>query len=166
MGNLFVRVDDRLIHGQIVTAWCQTLSIDQIIAVDDTLASNPMLQSIMTMGVPERYNTKIVTVDQAKEILADGSDINRLLIVRYSHTLGQMRAEIKGADHINIGNSSKLDDSIYRLARGTGWYIYLSQNDYDVLQQEAEDGVAIISQQLPTEKKIDWDDIIKSIEKQ
>lgn len=166
MGKLFVRVDDRLIHGQIVTAWCQTLGIDQIIAVDDTLASNPMLQSIMTMGVPERYNTQIVTIEQARQLLADGSDKNRLVIVRYSHTLGELRAELKGADHINIGNSSKLDDSIYKLARGTGWYIYLSQRDYDTLQQEVDDGVAIISQQLPTEKKIDWNDMKKSIEKQ
>lgn len=166
MGKLFVRVDDRLIHGQIVTAWCQTLAIDQIIAVDDALASNPMLQSIMTMGVPERYNTKIVTVAQAKELLTDGSDVNRLVIVRYSHTLAQLNGEIKKADHINIGNSSKLDDSIYKLARGAGWYIYLSQKDYDALQQEAEDGVAIISQQLPTEKKIDWDSMKRSIEKQ
>lgn len=166
MGKIFVRVDDRLIHGQIVTAWCQTLGIDQIIAIDNELASNPMLQSIMTMGVPERYRTQIMTVEQAKQLLADGSDANRLVIVRYSHTLADLREEIKDADHINIGNSSKLDDSIYKLARGAGWYIYLSQRDFDVLQQEADDGVQIISQQLPTEKMLNWEDIRKSVQKQ
>ena len=67
MGKVYVRVDDRLIHGQTVLAWCPTLSIQEIIAIDNDSASNPMLRSIMEMGVPKNYATKIVTVDQAKE---------------------------------------------------------------------------------------------------
>ena len=53
MGNVYVRVDDRLIHGQTIVAWCPTLGIQEIIAIDDASASNPMLKSIMTMGVPK-----------------------------------------------------------------------------------------------------------------
>jgi mannose/fructose/N-acetylgalactosamine-specific phosphotransferase system component IIB len=157
MGKLYVRVDDRLIHGQIVTAWCQTLGIGQIIAVDDELAQNSMLQSIMTMGVPAHYNPKIVTADDARALLEQDSDTNRLVIVRFCHILGALREQIKNAEHINLGNSSKLPDAIYQLARGTGWYIYLSQADADLLRIEAEeDGVTVFSQQLPQEKKIEW----------
>ena len=158
MGKLYVRVDDRLIHGQIVTSWCHTLGIQQIIAVDDELAKNPMLQSIMTMGVPAQYNTQILTVDSARELLDSGAgDKNRLLIVRFSYILIPLREQIKNAEHINLGNSSKMPDTVFQFARGAGWYIYLSQADADFLQAEAEeDGVTIISQQLPQEKKIDW----------
>ena len=157
MGKLYVRVDDRLIHGQIVTSWCHTLGIRQIVAVDDELANNPMLQSIMTMGVPAQYNTQILTVDKARELLETESDKNRLLIVRFSHILSPLREQIKNAEHINLGNSSKLPDTVYQFARGAGWYIYLSQADADFLRVEAEeDGVTIISQQLPQEKKIEW----------
>ena len=35
MGKTYVRVDDRLIHGQTIVAWCPTLNIKQIIAIDD-----------------------------------------------------------------------------------------------------------------------------------
>ena len=55
MGQNYFRIDDRLIHGQIVTAWCSHLNIQEIIAIDDTLAGNSMLQSIMLMGVPKQY---------------------------------------------------------------------------------------------------------------
>ena len=44
MGKVYVRVDDRLIHGQTVLAWCPTLSIQEIIAIDNDSASNPMLR--------------------------------------------------------------------------------------------------------------------------
>lgn len=164
MGKIYIRVDDRLIHGQIVTAWCQTLGIQQIVAVDDELANNPMLQSIMTMGVPAQYNTKIVTVDDACSLLQDGSDKTRLIIVRFCHMLTPMRDYIKNAEHINLGNSSKLPDAKYKLARGTGWYIYLSQSDADLLRLAAEeDGISVISQQLPQEKKLDWQTMKKEM---
>ena len=74
MGKLYVRVDDRLIHGQTIVAWCPTLGIQEIIAVDDVSAANPMLKSILTMGVPKNYKTGIVTTQEAKELLAEGSD--------------------------------------------------------------------------------------------
>ena len=157
MGKLYLRVDDRLIHGQIVTAWCQTLQIGQIIAVDDELAQNPMLQSIMTMGVPAQYNTKIVTIDDARTLIEQGSDRNRLVIVRFCQALGELRDCIRGAEHINLGNSSKLPESVYQLARGTGWYIYLSEADAQLLNTLAsDDGHVIFTQQLPQEKKLDW----------
>ena len=157
VGKLYIRVDDRLIHGQIVTAWCQTLGIRQIIAVDDELALNPMLQSIMTMGVPAQYDPKIITVDTARELLQQESEKNRLVIVRFCYMLGSLREQIKKAEHINLGNSSKIQDSVYTLARGTGWYIYFSQADADLLRVLAEeDGITVFSQQLPQEKKLEW----------
>lgn len=38
MGKIVVRVDDRLIHGQTIVAWCPTLAIQEIIAIDDESA--------------------------------------------------------------------------------------------------------------------------------
>ena len=71
MAKTYVRVDDRLIHGQTVVAWAPTLHIGEIIGVDDVSAANPMLKSILTMGVPKQYITHIVTTAEAME-LCDG----------------------------------------------------------------------------------------------
>lgn len=46
-GSLFIRIDDRLIHGQIVTAWAKVLNIKKIIALDDALAVSEMLAEIL-----------------------------------------------------------------------------------------------------------------------
>ena len=97
MGNLYVRVDDRLIHGQTIVAWCPTLKIDEIIAIDDVSAKNSMLKSIMTMSVPKIYKADIVTTEQAREILSQESDKNRLVIVKYPELLTKIKDVIKDA---------------------------------------------------------------------
>ena len=61
----YLRIDDRLIHGQIVTAWCGHFKINEIIAIDDALAANKTLQSIMLMGIPKQYKSHIVTMAES-----------------------------------------------------------------------------------------------------
>ena len=163
VGKVFIRIDDRLIHGQIVTAWCQTLKIGSIIAIDDELAANPMLQSIMTMGVPPQYKTKIVAMHQAKELLKTTPDKNCLVIARYPKNLEPLTEEIKNAAHICLGNCSKREDSVHKFARGAGWYLYLSKEDLNVLISAADAGVEVFSQQLPSEKLMTWNAIKKEI---
>lgn len=107
MGNVYVRVDDRLIHGQTIVAWCPTLGIQEIIAIDDASASNPMLKSIMTMGVPKNYKTSIVTADEANALLKAGSDSNRLVIVKLPQVLERIREHIPSCRQLILGNMAK-----------------------------------------------------------
>lgn len=157
MSKIYVRVDDRLIHGQIVTAWCITLGIEEIIAIDDLLASNDMMKSIMTLGVPCQYNPKIVTTIEAKKLLSTPSNKTRLIITRFCRNLISVRDEIKNAEYVNIGNCSKQPDSKYNI-RGIGISQVLSftQEDVDVLDTLSEDGVKIICQALPRDKERTW----------
>ena len=71
MASNFFRIDDRLIHGQIVTAWCGFWKIGEIVAIDDKLASNPTLQKIMLMGIPAAYKAHVVTAVEAKELFRE-----------------------------------------------------------------------------------------------
>jgi PTS system mannose-specific IIB component len=163
MSKLYVRIDDRLIHGQIVTAWCNTLSIKEIIAIDNELASNPMLQSIMTMGVPSHYKTGILTVEQAKEAIRTPSDKNRLIITRLARVLGDLREELKGCEHINLGNCSKTDDAVYKMASGQGRFVYFSEEDRRILDEFEADNVSVICQLLPSDKVRTWASMKESI---
>ena len=162
MGKIFVRIDDRLIHGQIVTAWAGTLGIKQIIAIDDTLAANPMLKSIMTMGVPAGYHPQIVTLAEAKKLLQKESSVNRLVITRFCRNLMEIREEIRYAEHVNLGNCSKQPDTVKNYPSGAGRYLCLNQADVDTLSALEEDGHNIICQLLPSEKLRKWKDIKNS----
>lgn len=53
MSLSFVRIDDRVIHGQLVTRWAKELPCDGIIAIDDAVAADPLLSSVMKGAVQD-----------------------------------------------------------------------------------------------------------------
>lgn len=155
MGKLYVRVDDRLIHGQTIVSWCPTLGIEEIIAVDDVSAQNPVLKSILTMGVPKTYKTNIVTTDEAKTLLSKESDKTRLVIVKYPEKLSELAEEIKNCELLILGNIAKRDDTIHKVNGATGIF-YLSDSDVKVLDGFVNAGVEVIFHQLPNAAKVTW----------
>lgn len=117
MGKIVVRVDDRLIHGQTIVAWCPTLAIQEIIAIDDESAKNPMLKSIMTMSVPPLYKTHIVTTEEARSLLSQDNGNNRLVIVRFPKQLEDLEDTVLKADFVMLGNIAKRPDSVHGFRR-------------------------------------------------
>ena len=140
MGKLYVRVDDRLIHGQTIVAWCPTLKIQEIIAVDDASAQNPVLKSILTMGVPKNYVTNVVTTAEANALLEEKSDKNRLVIVKVPEKLGELGDNISDCEQLILGNMAKRPDTVHKISGATGIF-YLSEADVKLLDNLAERGM-------------------------
>ncbi len=160
MANTYIRVDDRLIHGQIVTAWVKTLEIKRILAIDDTIAKNTMMKSIVTMGVPKHIEAKIVTEEEAKRYLQEASDRNTLVIVRFARDLKTLFDVLKDASVLNIGNCSKQDNAKLTLSGlGVGQTISLSEEDIETLDIFDNQGVEVVIQQLPSDKITHWKSI-------
>lgn len=155
MGKTYVRVDDRLIHGQTIVAWCPTWGIQEIIAIDDESAKNPMLKSIMTMGVPKNYKTNIVTAEEARELLRGESAKNRLVIVKQPCKLKEIEEVITGCEQLVLGNIAKRKDTIYKVSGATGIF-YLSAEDVEYLDSLAAKNMDIVFQQLPNSTKTTW----------
>lgn len=162
MADLYVRIDDRLIHGQTIVAWCPTLQIKEIIAVDDVSAANAMLKTIMTMGVPGTYKTHIVTTQEAKELLKTPGSGNRLVIVKQPGGLADLEEEISGAKAIMLGNLAKKEDSVHKLDGATGIF-YLGSRDVEILDRFYEKGLDVFFHQLPTSAKTTWEAFKKTI---
>lgn len=162
MGKIEVRIDDRLIHGQTIVAWCPHLGIEEIIAVDDISASNPMLKSIMTMGVPKLYTTNIVTVKEARELLGQKSDKKRMVIVKSPAVLMELGDVVAQAGTIVLGNLAKKEDSVHHIGSGTEIY-FLSRQDVVDLQSFVDAGMEVKFQQLPAGTATSWDGFLKLI---
>lgn len=162
MAKTYVRVDDRLIHGQTVVAWCPTLSIKEIIAIDDESAKNPVLKSIMTMGVPRDYKTHIVTTEEAKDILSKEGTDNRLVIVKLPEKLAAIEEKILGAEAVILGNIAKRGDTVHKVSGATGIF-YLSDSDVLVIDELVSKGMNVSFQQLPSTSKTSWEAFKKSI---
>ncbi|MBL8958762.1 MAG: PTS sugar transporter subunit IIB, partial [Gemmatimonadetes bacterium] len=63
MGVEIFRVDDRLIHGQVVVGWGQPLDVRAIVLVDDEVAASQWEQDLYRMGVPEEMEVSFESVE-------------------------------------------------------------------------------------------------------
>lgn len=129
MGKDFLRIDDRLIHGQIVMTWCKPLNIKEIVGIDDSLAANKTLQSIMLMGIPAHYKKAIVSSEDARKIMAEKKEHNRLFVTRWTLDLLKFSEELLSFDTVYIGNAAKTASSKYSFAREGGCVFYASDED-------------------------------------
>ena len=161
MGKNYIRVDDRLIHGQTMVAWCPTLGIGEIIGIDDESARTPTLKSIMLMSVSSRYRSHIVTTTEANELLKEKIEHNRLVIVKSVDRLPLIAENLKGAE-ITLGNISRKDDSVYNLKGATGIF-YFSEGDVTIIDSLRAQGFEVNLQQLPNTARTSWDAFKKSM---
>lgn len=162
MGKTFIRVDDRLIHGQIAVAWAQTLSVQEIIAFDDQTASNKMLQQIMLMGVSKAYNPKILSYSESEQALKSTVNGNRLVIVRSCEHLERIIPYIDNLQVVYLGNIQKTPTSRYNLSSGAGGVLFFSDHDIEVIDRLEQKGIAFILQMVPSSNVRTWDQAKKS----
>ena len=62
---MFLRIDDRLVHGQVVTAWIKQLNAKSILVIDDLAAGNPIISKALTMATPKNIKLVIKSVEDA-----------------------------------------------------------------------------------------------------
>lgn len=102
----WVRIDNRLIHGQVVEAWVPHVGARTIVVVNDELADDPLQQEIMSLAIPRAVESIFLTVDQLVRdghVLGGQRDGTLLL---FASCLDVRRAVEKGLriSLLNIGN--------------------------------------------------------------
>jgi PTS system mannose-specific IIB component len=105
MNNLeFVRIDDRLIHGQVVAAWLHAYGkVTHILVVDDKTSKDQFMLDMFKMLVPSGISIEIQSVDAAVGICKAGLKKPTMLIVKEPMTLKRMSDQGVVFEKINIG---------------------------------------------------------------
>jgi mannose/fructose/N-acetylgalactosamine-specific phosphotransferase system component IIB len=70
---LLARVDDRLIHGQVVVGWARALDADCLVVANDAVAADPMQRTLLPMAVPPHIKVAIWRLGEASEAVAHGA---------------------------------------------------------------------------------------------
>jgi mannose/fructose/N-acetylgalactosamine-specific phosphotransferase system component IIB len=82
MRNLVLaRIDDRLIHGQIVTAWCRTTNASCILIADDALVKDSFTQRLLKAAAPPDIVVTILSVADAGAYLKEQPDANERIML-------------------------------------------------------------------------------------
>ncbi len=106
MESVFVRIDNRLVHGQVIEAWLPYTGARAIIVVNDELALDDLQQEIMSLAIPQSFSSFFVSVDGLPDVLRDISDHVETALVLFSSCLDVRRAFEKGFSFpiLNVGN--------------------------------------------------------------
>jgi mannose/fructose/N-acetylgalactosamine-specific phosphotransferase system component IIB len=157
MGVELNRIDDRLIHGQVVVGWGQPLDIRFIVLVDDNVAASEWEQDLYRMGVPPEMQLRFADVATAVSEYAKYAGDPRPGIVLTGDIDTMFRLVEGGAPirHVNVGGLH------YRAGRaGRLRYVFLTPEEESGLRQLAALGVNISAQDVPTARPIPMDELL------
>ena len=100
-----VRIDDRLIHGQIVQGWLKTVDVDKILIISDEVANDEMQQVLLSMAVPSSVKLVIKNIKDASYEIANEVYENDNLMILFSNPQDIVKMLDNGIkfQSINIG---------------------------------------------------------------
>ncbi|SHJ28079.1 PTS sugar transporter subunit IIB [Propionispora hippei] len=78
---VLARIDDRLIHGQVMTAWLPYVGANHIVVIDDETAADDFVKSIMQMSVPREIKLDIYHGDEAAAAIQKMDDDEKLMLL-------------------------------------------------------------------------------------
>ena len=147
-----VRIDDRLIHGQVVEGWLPALSACRVLVVSDQAAVDATQAALMQMALPESVGLEICSVKDAPEAVrraAAGPEPVLVLAPGPAEVLALLRAGVR-LEAVNVGG---LHYAAGRVQLGKA--IFLGEEDLRDLKAIADQGVRLEGRAVPSDTSQD-----------
>ncbi len=140
------RIDDRLIHGQVVLGWARALGIVDIVLVDDGVAASPWEQDLYRMAVPPEMQVEFVNTEQARRKLPEWRDgtMDVLLLTGEIETMVRVLAGVPDPPSVNLGGIHHRAGRTERLP-----YVYLTDEELAELRRLEASGVRVSAEDVP-----------------
>lgn len=108
-----LRVDDRLIHGQVAVVWTKELNTSLLVVANDNAAKNKVMQMTLKMAVPTGTKLLIRSVDDAIKIFNDprGKDKRIFGIVNSVSDANKIAQNVQDIEAVNVANAGRFDKS-------------------------------------------------------
>lgn len=182
-----VRIDDRLIHGQVVVKWLRHLGSNEVVIVDDDLWVDDDLKRVLRLATPPGVRLHVVPVDQASRILEDPRSclsfaerdvpvpttgalvppVTRpmacrrqiLMLVKTPHTALALLDKGVSFPELNVGGLAG-GEGRTRVYRS----ISVTPEQLDILQQIDSRGVRVYFQTVPEERALELSEVTQVAE--
>ena len=158
MTLVLYRIDDRLIHGQVVVGWGQAMDIEFIVLVDDAVAGSEWEQELYRMGVPPEMEVFFHTVgDAAGHLEAYRKDRRRGILL--TGDVRSMACVVAGGGvpAVNVGGVHHRPGRVQRLR-----YVFLNAEEERQLREIADRGVQVAAQDVPATWPVPLEELLQS----
>jgi len=155
------RIDDRLIHGQVIIKWLRAVPCDEILICDDQVRADPFLQKVLSLAVPPNVHLSVRSIAESVDYLSDGGPSPRvMLLLKTPHAaLEILRRGICFAE-LNVGGMTSGPGTrrLYRSISAT--FAQIAD-----LREIHRMGVRIVFQTVPEpeERALDFDLLLRKL---
>ena len=149
---VLARIDNRLIHGQVLEAWVPFVQADCIVVASDEVAAKPLQKKLMTAAVPGEISVVIGSLAEIAEFFTRNESARRILLL-FSSPAAALQGYGLGIpfSELNLGNLSGGEGK-----RRVSCTLSFSEDDLSVFHQMEDGGVKILARCLPSDVPLDW----------
>ncbi len=145
------RVDERLLHGQVIASWSKILQIRQILVIDDKLAKDTFMAQVLEMTAPTGVTAKVLTCEDALKLInSDTGTLNTMLLFKNVDApleLVNLGYPMKELDIGNMGSGPSRKPVTRR--------VFMSDDEIRMVKELIDKGVYVYLQMLSTDSKSD-----------
>ena len=151
------RIDDRLIHGQVVIGWASYLKSERILLCDDEVVSSEWERNLYLTCVPGQLQALVLSLDDTIKFLKDPNSNNKktIFLAKSPKTVCRMVDRGYLPQNINLGGIHYADGREKYLS-----YLYLNDTEVNDLQYLLEKNIHIYCQDVPTGKRYNLDELL------
>jgi len=158
MSIVLTRIDNRLIHGQVLESWVPFTHADCIVVANDQVAGVPLQRVLMEAAVPRAIRVVIGNIDEVAHLFAATELASRRVLLLFASSADARRAHRQGIpfSELNLGN----------MHGGAGKVrfsctIALDPEDIENLKELEAAGVRIVSQCVPSDRERGWRKLLR-----
>ena len=155
---VLARIDSRLLHGQVATAWTKTVKPTRIIVVSDGVAKDELRKNLIEQAAPPGVKANVVPVDKMIQVAKDPRFGNTKAMLLFETPQDALRAIEGGVDvkELNIGSMAH---SVGKIA--VSKVLSLGKDDVKTFEKLKAKGIQLDVRKVPNDSKENMDDIIK-----
>ena len=155
---VLARIDSRLLHGQVATAWTKTVKPTRIIVVSDGVAKDELRKNLIEQAAPPGVKANVVPVDKMIQVAKDPRFGNTKAMLLFETPQDALRAIEGGVDvkELNIGSMAH---SVGKIA--VSKVLSLGKDDVKTFEKLKAKGIQFDVRKVPSDAKENMDDIIK-----
>lgn len=155
---VLARIDSRLLHGQVATAWTKTVKPTRIIVVSDGVAKDELRKNLIEQAAPPGVKANVVPVDKMIQVAKDPRFGNTKAMLLFETPQDALRAIEGGVDvkELNIGSMAH---SVGKIA--VSKVLSLGKDDVKTFEKLKAKGIQFDVRKVPNDSKENMDDIIK-----
>lgn len=153
-----VRIDGRLIHGQVANLWVPKLNITRIMVVDNQVAQNQVEKQGLKLATPAGVNLSVLPVEKAAENILNNRYASQsvMILVRGPEPLLELVNLGVDISKVNVGNMSQNDRT-----KSITKSINVETKDIEIFEDLDNNGVKLTHQMVPDSNEEDFMKLLK-----